>query len=122
MYLTTALSGVRMASLDASHETTVPSGTLVSRRTLKWMGVGNHFASRSLPPSGHFCGRQPQIFAAASPCLNFDQHLSKISLLLEVLVAGRGGAQYSDYGVVGTYFRMCKLSRKHLSKLKCVTE
>ena len=29
-----------MASLDASHETTVPSGTLVSRRTLKLMGVG----------------------------------------------------------------------------------
>ena len=50
LYLTAALSGVRMASLDASHETTVPSGTLVSRRTLKWMGVGNYFASRSLSP------------------------------------------------------------------------
>ena len=43
-YLTTALSGVKMASLDASQETTVPSGTLVRRRTLEWMGVGNHFA------------------------------------------------------------------------------
>ena len=86
-YLTTALSGVKMASLDASQETTVPSGTLVRRRTLEWMGVGNHFAHLDNIAVVSRMRRercvlgQRRLLGYLSSCLDFYQYLTGATIL-----------------------------------------